>query len=199
MSYTIQDFGPSDLLTSDRIGVRRVKVDSQQQSLEALTQFQYIDRIVDVPFSNQIVYYVQLTNPLYLFKRVLDLLTGGREYLAYPDTGTHTFTGTLADSGYIGPVSTIPNPDVPVVPVTGVTIQRAVGVDIFTPDPAVSFTAMGLSVSAGNVNQSVNNYVADSDVIGIRGGVAFWLIMNPVGGNNPVRGQFTLKWEEVFE
>jgi len=189
---------PSDLFTSGTEGVRRIAVDSQQTSFEALEQFQYLDRLIDIPSNQQIVYYITLTNPLVLFKRELNLFTGGREYLAYPDTGTHTFSGTLEDSGLIGPVSTIPNPDVDPVPTTGVTIQRATGVGIFTPDATVLPTALGLVVSQGNINQAASAYQADEDRVGVGGGVSFYIVMNPLGGANDVRGQYILKWEERF-
>lgn len=181
-------------LTGTRKDTARVPVDSQQTSFEENKQFRYFDRWNNISEGNQIVYLATLAEPINLTGRDVRLHIGGREYLSYINDGSHTFTGTLADSGRISPANnnvagggTHPAPTA--------TIQRAIGPNIFT-EGSLPLTG-DITVSSGNVNQASGSYSPDDDKIGAPGGVSFWLVFNHVGSNTPTYGSLLLNWEEL--
>lgn len=188
----------STIMTSPIRGIGRIPVDSQQTSFEDNTGFAFFDRTIGLDDTEQLVYKVTLTNPVNLTLREIELFTGGREYLAYPDTGTHTFTGTLEPAGTTTPENQNLGKNKQSFPVTGVTIEKAIGEDIFTPDAAVKPTAGSIIVSSGNANQATTQYNADSRKLGIPGGVSFFLVMNHLGSTVPTHMLFRLRWEELF-
>lgn len=182
----------SDMLTSARKGVRRLQVDSQQTSFEENEQFRYFDRLVDIPTGSQIVYKITLTRPVNLFTRKLSLISGGREYLVYPDTANVTFTGTLGNAGVTTSMNQNLNQYLTEAPPSGVTIQRAVGAGIFT---STDTPVDGLiALTDGKSNRSSNELDVEGGKLGYAIGAA-WVVMNHVGANNATRGQYKLEWE----
>ncbi|MEK9713175.1 MAG: hypothetical protein VW258_11470 [Thalassolituus sp.] len=187
-------------LTSSIRDIGRVPVDNQQTSFEANEQFRFCDEWDDVAAADQIVYYVEITNPIILQSRKLMVFTGGRKYRAFaenPAAPIHTFTGALASSGVTSLVNTIPREGVP-YPVTGVTIRRADGAGIFTPAAGVNPSTIDFIVSDGNVNQATSNYSPDGTRVGVRGGAAFYLVLDHRGANVVTEGGIQLDWEERY-
>lgn len=197
-TYTIDGFGPSDLLTSPVFGVRRVAVDAQQTSFEANEQFRMFDRFVAVPQGQQVVYKFESANAVNIMLRKINLWQGGREYLVYPDDGQNTF-----DDGLLGsplPVFNVNgNVRAPLTahPVSGVTIRKAQGADIFTSTNANPPNG-DIALTDGNANRATANYSSDGNRGGVAAGSAFYLVFNHIGANSVTNGQYTLLWEERF-
>lgn len=185
---------PHDLIVGNTYYSRRLAVDSQQTSFEEGVQFKYFDQLTDIDSGDQVVYYISTVNDINIFKREFSVRSGGREYLVYPDDGTHTFTGTLVDSGRISPVASQhyddSNP-------TEVTIQRAVGDGIFTAgnDPTIGTMA----VADTNVNRATPVYSSDGTRAGLSGGSGAYIVLNHIGSNDDTIGQYALYWEERFD
>lgn len=183
-----------DVWTSDQEGLRRLKTDGGQASFDENRQFRYFDRWGNISEGDQIVYLATLAEPINLTGRDVRLHIGGREYLSYINDGSHTFTGTLVDSGRISPA----NNNVAgggAHPAPTVVIQRAIGPNIFT-EGSLPLTG-DITVSSGNVNQASGSYSPDEDKIGAPGGASFWLVFNHVGSNTPTYGSLLLNWEEL--
>lgn len=199
MTYTIPDFGPSDIMTSDAVGVRRVAVDAQQTSFEANYQFRMFNRLVAVPQGQQVVYKFESTNPVNIMLRKINLWSGGREYLVYPDDGQNTF-----DDGLLGAPLKVFNVNsnlrdgLSSHPVSGVTIRRAQGAGIFTSTNTEPPNG-DVALTDGNANRATANYSSDGNRGGVAAGSAFYLVFNHIGANNATNGQYTLLWEERFE
>ena len=104
---------PSDTLTDDQPGIRRIAVDSQQTSFEKNTQFRFFDRFVDVPYGSQIVYKLTISAPINIIQRTILVWSGGREYLIYKDVAGLTFTGVITSYSihYTKLYEAVPGPD----------------------------------------------------------------------------------------
>lgn len=198
MAYTINGI-LSDLLSSDRENIRRVKVDSQQTSFEANHQFRFFDEL-SLPSTEgyQIVYKVTSLNPFILFNRTVSFYHGGAVYRIYADDGSHTFTGTLADTGWIGPVNgDLSESGLDVHPVTTIALQKAEGVGIFVPGSA---PRTGTSCRAGtNARQSSGALASDSVRLGFPGPFSALIVMTHIHGvNQDSIGEYELYFEERF-
>lgn len=181
-------------LTSNNPDIARIPVDSQQTSFEENKQFRYFDRWDNIEHTDQIVYLATLSEDINLTGRDVRIHIGGREYLSYANDGTHTFTGTLVDSGRVSPA----NNNVRgggAHPAPTAVIQRAVGPGIFT-EGSLPLTG-DITVSSGNVNQASGAYSPDDDKIGAPGGASFFLVFNHIGSNTPTYGNLLLNWEEL--
>lgn len=191
------DINKANPLTSSDYGNERVRVDAQQTSFEDNEQFRFFDRIVDVPYTSQVVYKITVgANPINLFKRRINLWEGGREYLVYADDGNVTFTGTLADSGVITPLNTNLSVGLPSHKNTQASAQRADGASIFssTSEP-VSGTA---ALTDGNANRASTQYSNDDERLGVAAGTVIWAVFEHIGANNDTNGHYELAWEERF-
>lgn len=182
-------------LTSTNSNIARVPVDPQQTSFNENKQYRYFDRWDDISESDQIVYLATIDNPLNLTGRDVRIHIGGREYLSYANDGTHTFTGTLEDSGRVSPANNNVSAG-GAHPAHTAVIQRAVGSGIFIEGSAP--LTGDITVSSGNVNQASGAYSPDDDKIGAPGGVSFFLVFNHIGSNTPTYGNLLLNWEEIY-
>jgi hypothetical protein len=186
---------PTDIYTTDQLGIRRLAVDAQQTSFEENTQFKYFDELVDIAYGSQVVYKITLTNPINLFLRKLSLYTGGRKYRVYPASQV-TFTGTLTNSGIISPMNQNLSKYNTTHPVTGLTIQRSVGSGIIT---TTGNPLDGLDVlTDGNANRASSEFDAEGERQGYSGDQIVYVILNPLGGNGVSSGFYKLIWEERF-
>lgn len=195
--YSIVDL-PDDVWTAGGVGNRRLQVDDEQASFQDNTQFRVFDRIVEVSPNDQIVYYFQTTNPLFIILRKLDLYSGGREYLVY-GTGDFSFTGSLGAPLPIREVNGHLKVGTLVHPTSGVTVQRAVGTNIFIPNTSTPSNGT-LVVTNGTGNRSSSVYAPNAIKSGVAAGQSFYLVLNHIGqaNNNNSSGQFNLSWEEIF-
>lgn len=184
---------PTYLMTGSTQDDARVKVDSQQTSFEEGKQFRFFDRLTAddaITSTQQVVYYISTVNAINLFSRVLTVHEGGREYLVYLDDGSHTFTGTLADSGVISSI----RPSVGLS--SSVSIQRAAGASVFTAgnDPVDGTMA----VADTNAARAVPVLSADSLKIEIPAGGGAYVVLNHLGSNDDLVGQLFYAWEEII-
>lgn len=187
------------LKTTNDSRTARVRVDSQQTSFEANTQFRFFDEI-EIPATNdyQVVYKVSAVNPFILFSRVLSFYQGGATYRIYADDGSHTVPGTLADSGWIGPANgDLTTSELPAHPETTISLQKAEGSGIFVPG---SVPRTGTSVRAGtNTQQSSGSLAADSVRLGFPANFSGWIVIQKiVDVNQDSLGEYELYFEERF-
>ena len=193
-SYNITDFGPSDLLTSERLGVRRVSVDSQQTSFEAGTEFYWSYDFEGVPANNDIIIRVTLSAPVILFNRIFNILSGSRLYRAYPAGYGETFTGTFTDeSARIRPT----NYNVDVNPDSGGTWEVNTG-GVFTTGAAPHVGAPGSISTSGSGSNSQGQYSGSSLKLGYPAGAQFYIVFsNYDGGNAQTDLEFFMAWERL--
>ena len=192
MSWNIQGL-PSDLLTDDNEGVRRLAVDQQQTSFEKNFQFGFFDRFVNIAATEQLIYKVTVGRDSILFNRSNELWTGGRELLVYRDIGV-TFTGSLATVGNIKSMNRIKNPIYQVLPEAGITFQRANGVSIFS---ATSVPIAGAAiVTSGATAQKAAEYTASDIRVGWPAGTVLWYVYNPIVTNEAASGHTEIIWEQ---
>lgn len=187
------------LKTTEDMRVARIPVDSQQTSFEANNQFRFFDDLEVAAVANQqIVYKVTSANPFILFNRTVSFWQGGATYRIYADDGSHTFTGTLADSGWIGPVNgDLTTSEWPTHPVTTIALQKAEGVGIFVPGSA---PRTGTSVRAGTNAQQSSGALGSDDVrLGFPANFSAWIVMTALDGVNQTSfGEYELYFEERF-
>lgn len=192
--YTIQGT-PSDVLTSERIGTRRLAVDSQQTSFEENAQFTFNDRLQAVPSTEQIVYRFTFGNAINIFSRSMNLWLGGREVLGYDDSQV-TFTGLLSDiSNQVFPANTnLADSGLSVHPTSALTVERATGAGILTATGSPFYTSAVLT--DGNANHNATGGADNQNRLGIASGSVIWLVFNHIGGNVATTGHYKFNYEE---
>lgn len=184
---------PSDTLTDDQPGIRRIAVDPQQTSFEKNFQFGFFDRFVSIPATDQLVYKVTVNRDSVLFNRSNELWTGGRELLVYADTGI-TFTGSLSASGNVKSMNRIINPIYDSLPVPQITFQRANGASIFS---STSKPIAGAAiVTSGATARKSSEYTASEIRIGWPAGTVLWYVYNPIVTNEAASGHTEMIWEQ---
>lgn len=184
---------PSDVLTDDRPGIRRIAVDSQQTSFEKNFQFGFFDRFSNIPSTEQLVYKVTVGRDSILFNRTNELWTGGRELLVYRDVGV-TFTGSLVTAGNIKSMNRIKNPIYDTLPVPEITFQRANGASIFS---ATSAPIAGAAIVTSSATAQKSGEYSASDIrIGWPAGTVLWYVYNPIVTNEAANGHTEIIWEQ---
>ena len=187
---------PSDLVKGK--SARRLGIDQEAVSYSENREFRFFDRIVNVANTDQLVYKFTTTVDLNVTARVIELWSGGREYLVYPGIPENvTFTGTLTSIPKVFPVNGILRDGLSSHPASGVTVERAIGAGIFSStDDARNGTGV-VTVTSG-ANRSSSTYSLSGEKAGVSGGVSFWLVFNHLSqsGNNATNGLFRLQWEE---
>ena len=192
MSWNIPGL-PSDLLTDDNEGIRRLAVDQQQTSFEKNFQFAFFDRFMNISATDQLVYKVTVGRDSILFNRSNELWTGGRELLIYQNVGV-TFTGSLSTVGNIKSMNRIKNPIYQALPIPEITFQRANGVSIFS---ATSAPIAGAAiVTSGATAQKSSEYSASDIRVGWPAGTVLWYVYNPIVTNEAANGHTEIIWEQ---
>ena len=205
MSYTVPDFGPSDLLTSSKVGLRRIAVDSQQTSFESNNQFRFHilfsalwgSDLPPIPSSEQLVLKFTTLNPVNILTRTPEVYIGGFVYRVFADDENVTFTGTLSDiSDNIFSINgNLIDSGLEAHPESAVSIEYAIGSDIFR---STSKSPNGtVALSDGNSNKSTNTYSPNDLRAGVKGNQTFWLVFDTLA-NHSVSGMFTISYEERF-
>lgn len=197
--YTVPDFGPSDLLTDDRPGIRRLSVDSQQTSFEANEQFQFFASWDEIPNNNQIVYRVDVGSyAVNVFSRSINIASGGRKYRAYIAGNGESFTGTLSDeSQKILPVNSNLNPTLSQHPASDVTVWSAQGIGIFSAGTNDKIIGGATVLTDSNANRASTAFSPETVRLGVASGAVVWLVfygISPNGTNTD--GEFKMIWEE---
>lgn len=84
-TYTVPDFGPADLLTSEHEGFRRMRVDVAQTGLFEGREFRMV-RKVSIPSGTPLVFRFTSAVDFMLFEQNLNCSDGDIEYFAYRST-----------------------------------------------------------------------------------------------------------------
>jgi hypothetical protein len=193
-----------DLLTSTKQGTRRLAVDSQQTSFEENRQFRLFFEFSDIwsatlssiPAGQQLALKFTSLNAVNIFTRRPELYLGGIAYRVFRDNELVTFTGTLAPLDRITTVNgNLADSGLAAPLVTGVTVQWAIGNDIFR---STDWPRNGTLVKTdGNVNQSSSNFGPEAERAGVAAGAAFWLVLDSLSTGD-TRGMLTIAYEEIF-
>ena len=184
-------------LTSEKAGVGRIPVDSQQTSFEGGTEFYWSYFFQNVPTSNDIVLKTSLNgSPVILFDRIFSLLSGARLYAAYPVGFGETFTGTFTDaSSRIRPTNY--NAKEVATPVATWEVSTN---GVFTPGAAPSVGAPNSMIagSQGNNIQS-SSYAANGLKLGYPAGAEFYLVFKHYAkaNNDAADLEFFMAWEQL--
>lgn len=139
MSYTIQDFGPSDLLTSERDGFRRVKTEQARTGLLSGRQFRMIRKITS-PITFKFVSPV----PFILLSQSLSIADGEFEYYAHRSINV---TETVA---FDTPVQVIRKNAVNTDYTMQATISSGGSITIIDPEQYVDFVHMKTASSTAH-------------------------------------------------
>lgn len=189
-SYLINGI-PSDLLTSDSVGTRRVAVDAQPTSFEEGRQFKIFHRFVDIPHTTQIAFKFDTLNDLNIVARALRGSSGGREYLVVPNDGSYAAQDALIDT----PIEVL-RVNNKVEKTSGVTINVGLltGADQFSIADN-QYPNGDMYLTDGNNNRANTATTSDSNLSGVSAGNSFYLVFEHIGASNVTRMQFFLQFE----
>jgi hypothetical protein len=196
--YSVVDL-PDEVWAGDSPANKRLKVDPERTSFQDNRQFRLFDRLLDILPTDQVVYYFQTVYPLFIILRMINVYSGGREYLVY-GVGDFSFTGTLGSPLPIRNVNGHLRAGTLVHPTSGVVVRKAVGAGIFTPNTTLASNGTMVASSISGASQS-SVYTPDGIKSGVSAGQSFYLVLNHIGpttGGNNTFGQFNLSWEELF-
>lgn len=186
----------ADVWTSDQKGVRRLQVEPQQTSFENGSEFYWSYDFAGVPPSNDIVIRVTIgTNPVILFDRIFNILSGARTYRAYPVGYGEVVTGDFSDeTARIRPTNY--NAEV----LQSSTAQWEVSTNAsFTPGLAPSVGAPGSLIAStqGNTSQG-GAYSGNSLKLGYPAGTQFYIVFSAYGSTNDLTDlEFFMAWEQL--
>lgn len=193
------------LKTSEDMRVARIPVDQQQTSFEQNRQFrlffefsgEWSATLPALPTGQQLVLKFTSPNALNVFARRPELWQGGLKYLVFADNASVTFTGTLAPLERIANVNgNLTDSELPAHPVTGVTVEWAMGTGIFS---STDWARNGTVVKTdGNQNRNTNNYGPSDERGGVAAGQTFWLVMDSIAQGD-TQGLLTIMYEERFD
>lgn len=182
-TYTIQDFGPADLLTSEREGYRRVRVDSGQTGFFEGREFRTF-REFSIPTGQSL--FIKFVSPIdfILFEQSLTLDAGSVRFTAL--TGSTEATPFNTPLPVVGKnrMALRPLPYyVPVILVTtGGTVTGGTIVEVFR---VVAANATAQQQTVGGAAQTER---------GLPAGTYYLRIENI--GNATATGVYSLFWEE---
>ena len=183
MSYRIADFGPSDLLTSERENIRRVRVDVAETGFFDGREFR-ISEELNLDAGNTLVY--RFNAPIDFILQLQDITVdaGGLRFAAY-----RAIQGT--EGGTFAPVKKYAVNFMSTAPVYTRQVEISKG-GTFTPtDDPVEIIRL---VSAGATAKQTTVSSAVGDQRGLAAGV-YYLVFTVIG-NATASGVFDLKWEE---
>jgi len=179
-TYTIQDFGPNDLLTSERFGTRRVRVDFGQTGFFEGREF-YTFQEFTIPSLAEIA--VRATTPVdvILYESALSVEAG-------------TVRVELYNGGTSGEVWT----PMPILPKNGMTSTPA-----YTPQVAMAYNGahtggqlvdLVVVASSGTLNKQITAGGGVSTERGFPPGTYYYVLTNT--SNQSAKCIFSAWWEE---
>jgi len=186
--YTIPDFGPNDLLTSPKPGIRRVQVDVAETGFFDGREFR-ISEELDLAAGEVRVY--RFTSPIdfILQRQTLSLDDGEVKFTAYrSDQGTEGGTWGPVNVYGVNIMSTAP----------AYTGQASVDMGgTFTPNDGEQAVETIRLRTSGSTAQRTTVSGAVGDQRGLAAGT-YYLVLDAagLGGNAPAAGVFDLKYEE---
>lgn len=190
----------ASLLTGSNPSTARLSVDAQPTSYESNEQFKIFQRMESLSNNDQLVFKFEAENAVNIMIRSINLSSGGREYLVYPDDGNVTFTGTLSSVPVLTVNGNFQDSGLSAHPTSGVTLSKATGAGIFssTSEPVDGDLAIAPEIGNGSNARQTGGGSTNPNMSGVAAGQTFWLVFNHVGANDPTSGQFKLQFEERF-
>lgn len=189
-AWTIPDFGPSDLLTSEKEGFRRLRVDVAQTGLFEGREFRLV-RKVEIPAETPLVIRFTSAVDFILFEQQLNTTAGDIEFFAWRDsqgTAGGTFSGVYTPigkniSGFYREYSGARY-------ASQVTLNHG---GTFTPTDAEAYVDYDRAKTAGATAQRVSVRGGDDSARYLAAGT-YYLVLTSLDGTSV--GRFTLAWEE---
>ena len=189
MTYTIQDFGPSDLLTSNRYKYRRIRVDLAQTGFFEGREFRTFKEL-NIPQGQTVV--MRINVPVNtILQSVALTLDAGSVKLRTVAGGTPV--GAFTENMPVIAKNTMTGGEFPAPPLP-----------LYLPQDTVNYGATGLTggvdidvirmvvANASGQAQTVGAAVDDSR--GVGPGTYYWVFTN--FGNGTATGVFSSFWEE---
>lgn len=189
----------SDLLTSLRLGTRRLAVDSQQTSFEENRQFKFYDDCTGadaIPVANILVYQFTSTYPIKIQLRLINGISGARKYTVYPAFGETIEGGSFVDvtADKVSPINNdLSKSGREAHPVSGVAVSKRLATSFTTTAPKRTGTAYKADT---NSNRATSSYTASGNASGVAAGNSFFLVFEDLNGADPSEFLFQLEWEE---
>ena len=195
MTYTVDQFGPSDLLTSKKFAVRRVQVDPANTGFFDGREFRFF-RELDIPAGTSLWTRVTVDtgqDGFIIRNQTIEAEEGTLRLRVWKDT---SLTNPPAFSEPDGVTSNVlPNNTLPSVPDYTRTAVFENGGDAdpnFDGDPEV--VDILRSRSSGSTSKATSNYIQAGGERGVGPG-KYWLQFEAIG-NSDVTGLYNLIFEE---
>jgi len=181
--YRIADFGPSDLLTSDREYFRRLRVDVAETGFFENREFR-ISEELDIGTGEQLVYKFSSPVDFILQLQALSVDTGGIRFTAYRAAqGTEGGAFTPIEMYRVNLMDDAPD----------YTRQASISSGGTFTTTAKPVEVIRLRTSGSTAQQAtVTGAVGDQRALA----AGDYYLVFTVLGNSPATGTFDLKWEE---
>lgn len=187
--YTVPDFGPSDLMTSEREKYRAVRVDDGQTGFYEGRQFRTF-REINIPAGNTLVF--RVTTPVNTILQHVGLtLDGGSIRLRTLAGGTPT--GTFSDPLPIIRKNTMTGGQFPAPPLPLYAAQNVIESGGTGITGGIDIDVLRLVAAGATAQQSSIGNFSD-DERGVAPGTYYWVLQN--FSNGAATGVFTSFWEE---
>ncbi len=184
MSYTIDQFGPSDLLSSKKLETRRIKVSEGDTCFYEGRQF-YTFKEFDIPNNSSETIKVVAQGDTIVQQFGASLLIGGlRIELVVGGTEQSAFTGSLP---------TLQANNTSIAPDRDATVSFDNGGD-HTGGDVVDLILMDAGSDRGNRQPTQSNATEDL-LLGFAAGTFYIRLTNT--GNEDCQGVFRARWEEL--
>ena len=189
MTWTVPDFGPSDLLTSEREKYRRVRVDVGQTGFFDGREFRTFKEI-SIPQGTTVVMRVNVALNTILQSVALTLDAGS---VKLRTVAGGTPVGSFASTLPVIPKNTMTGGEFPAPPLPLYMAQNTIdyGATGLTGGVDIDVIRMVVANASGQAS-SVGSAVDDSR--GVGAGVYYWVFEN--FGNGTATGVFNSFWEE---
>lgn len=190
-TYTIPDFGPADLLTSEKEGFRRLRVDVGQTGLFEGREFRMV-RKVSVPAATPLVFRFTSAVDFMLFEQALNCSAGDIEFHAWRST-----QGTAGGAFTALPIAPIgKNISSSRRLYDGLPYESQVSVasgGTFTPTNAEQYVDYDRAKTSGATAQQISVSGGNDSVRYLAAGT-YYLVLNSLDGTSV--GRFAIAWEE---
>jgi len=195
VTYTIDQFGPSDLLTSKKFAIRRVQVDVGNTGFFDGREFRFF-RELDIPAGTSLWTRITVdsgSDGFIVRSQTIEAEEGTLRFRVWTDTALTTPPTFSAPDGLTSNV--LPNNTLPSAPAYTRTTVFENGGDadpVFNGDPVLLDILR--SRSSGSTSKATSNYIQAGGERGVGPGT-YWLQFESLG-NADVTGLYNLIFEE---
>jgi len=184
VTYTVDQFGPNDLLSSNKEGTRRIKVSEGDTCFFEGRQF-YTFKEFDIPNNSSETIKVVAQGDTIVQRFGASLLIGGLRI--------ELVTGGTEQSGFTGQLSALQSNNTSVAPDRTATVSFENGGD-HTGGDVVDLLLLDAGTDRGN-RQPLSSNVTEDLLLGFSAGTFYIRLTNT--GNEDCRGVFRARWEEL--